>query len=214
MALPKPGTKIDWTDGDAAKVEEPTVGKKLLGWIASERPPFKFMNFLFFNLGEWVDYLESVTDEVLAATPQAVVDAGGSGTHTTLQAAHDDASIVAGSVIKIISDLSVTATTTITKPDIAIEMVPGKRILKDAGAPAAGFVGVQITATADRVRLNHLGFGRLANEFDGAGDIALEIVAGASDVYVNNPIFAPGNSSDITDAGTDTAINQPQNVAV
>lgn len=50
--MAKPASKPNWTDGDAAKVTEPTVGKKLLGWIADERPSFKFMNWLFYNITE------------------------------------------------------------------------------------------------------------------------------------------------------------------
>ena len=65
MALPKPTTNIDWTDGAAAKQVEPSAAKKLLGLFALERPPFEFMNFLFFNTDEWIKYLESVTDETL-----------------------------------------------------------------------------------------------------------------------------------------------------
>ena len=40
MAKPSEG-HLEWTDGDAAKQADPGGSKKLLGWVASERPPFK-----------------------------------------------------------------------------------------------------------------------------------------------------------------------------
>ena len=211
MALPKPSTNIDWTDGAPSKVVEPSAAKKLLGWVALERPPFEYMNFLFFNTDEWIKYLESITDET-ANNKQVIVDAGGNGQFTTLQAAHDDASVVAGSKILVISDLSVDATVNISKNDIEIEFRNGRRLLKGGGAPAAGFIGMQIQATADRVRLKHCGFGRAGGQFNGAGDVALDIVAGVEDCFLDNPIFGPGNTSDLADAGTDTAISNPQNM--
>lgn len=61
--LPKPTDHIDWTDGNPLKITEPTSGKKLLGWALAERPPFQFMNWLFWQLDNWDKYLESITDD-------------------------------------------------------------------------------------------------------------------------------------------------------
>jgi len=171
------------------------------------------MNFLFLNTDEWVKYLESVTDET-ANNNQVLVDAGGSGQFLTLQAAHDDAGTVPGTKLLVISDLSIDVKVTISKNDIEIEFRNGKRLLKGGGAPAAGFTGMEIQATADRVRLKHCGFGRAGGLFDGAGNVALDIIAGATDVYLDNPIFGPGNTSDLLDNGTDTVIASPQNMSV
>lgn len=212
MALPKPSSHIDWTDGAVSKVVEPSAAKKLLGWVALERPPFEYMNFLFFRLDEWAKYLESITDETANARV-VLVDAGGNGQFTTLQAAHDSASVVAGSKILILSDLSLDSTTTISKNDIEIEMRPGTRILKGGGAAATNFTGIQVQATADRCRLKGFGLGRAGNFFNGTGDKALEIVAGAADVFIDNPASPTGNTTDIDDQGTDTVIANPQNPA-
>jgi hypothetical protein len=64
--LSKPPVKPSWTDGNALKVTEPSSGKKLLGWTKSERPPFQFMNWIHWLTKEWVDYFESVTDDLMA----------------------------------------------------------------------------------------------------------------------------------------------------
>lgn len=211
MALPKPTTKTDWTDGDAAKQVEPSAGKKLLGWVALERPPFEFANFLQFNNDEWVKYLESITDETVNAR-QVIVNAAGNGQFLTLQAAHDDAGTIPGTKILVTSDLSITATFNVSKNDLEVEFRPGFRLLKAGGAPATNFTGMQIQATADRFRGTHLAFGKAGSEFGGAGDLALEVVAGVDDAFLFNTIFGPGNTADLTDNGTDTVITASQNV--
>lgn len=211
MALSKPTTKTDWTLGEPAKVVEPSAGKKLLGWVALERPPFEFMNFLFFNTDEWVKYLESITDETVNAR-QVIVNAAGNGQFLTLQAAHDDADTVPGTKILITSDLSITATVNISKNDIEIEFRPGFRLLKGGGAPATNFTGMQIQATADRFRGTHLAFAKAGSVFNGASDKALEIVVGVEDAFLFNTIFGPGNTQDLDNQGTDTVITNSQNV--
>lgn len=213
MALPKPSTNMDWTDGDAAKQVEPSAGKKLLGWVALERPPFEYMNFLFYNTDLWVKYLESITDET-ANNRQVIVNASGDGQFTDLQSAHDDAGTVAGTKLLVTSDLSIDTKISITKADIEIEFRNGKRLLKGGGAPATNFTGIEIGATADRVRMKHCGFGRAGSLFSGAGDVALDIIAGATDVFVDNPIFGPGNTTDLQDNGTDTVVSNAQVMSV
>lgn len=205
---------MDWTDGNPSKVVEPGAAKKLLGWVALERPPFEFMNFLFFNTDEWVKYFEIVTDETAFARVDAIVDKDGNGSFLTLQEAHDSAQVTAGSTILITSDLELIATQNITKQDLEIKMQPGNRFLKGAGAPATNFKGISINATADRCRLMHLGLGRAGKLFNGSGDVVLQIEAGANDVLLFNPMSPPGNTADLTDNGTNTVVSIPQNVSV
>lgn len=85
----KPSSHINWTDGAASKVQEPTAPKKLIGWEPDERPSNKFMNFLFFNTDEWIKYLEGVTDEILTGAGSFfnVVVGTGAGTVVDLNAA-------------------------------------------------------------------------------------------------------------------------------
>lgn len=206
MALPKPSSHLSWTDGSPTKVVEPSAPKKLLGWVALERPPFEMINWLFYQAGNWIEYLESVTDESSLARVDAIVDKDGNGTHLTLQAAHDDSGVTTGSTILIVSDLFLDATVNITKPGIEIKMQQGKRFKKGGSAPATNFIGVSIGATADRVRLMHLAFGSAtgAEKFNGSGDIALDIDAGADNVFVFNPQFVTGNSTDLDDNSNTT----------
>jgi hypothetical protein len=212
MALPKPSSHLNWTDGNASKVVEPSGAKKLLGWVALERPPFEYMNCLFYTADLWNKYHESVTDETTLARVDAIVNADGDGTHLTLQDAHDDADVVAGSTILITSDLELDATVEISKPDIEIRMQPGKRIKKGGSAAATNFVGVRLLSTADRVRLHHMAFGSVtgAEKFSGAGDAALQIQAGCANAFLFNPVFVTGNTTDLDDSGTDTEVVSAQ----
>lgn len=69
--MPKPSPQFTWTDGSPTKVVEPSGPKKILGWQALERPPFEYMNWLFYHISNWLLYFESVTD-LRPLTVQAV----------------------------------------------------------------------------------------------------------------------------------------------
>ncbi|MEE8298413.1 MAG: hypothetical protein V3R67_03440 [Thermodesulfobacteriota bacterium] len=146
MALPKPSSHTDWTDGAASKVVEPSAAKKLLGWVALERPPFEFMNFLFFRGDEWDKYHESVTDELLAGNVafDAIVGSG-PGTFATINAAV--AAVSAGGKIFVKENQALSVTQIINKNDIELTFAPGV-VLSQAGGLA---LGLQIAA--ERVRV-------------------------------------------------------------
>jgi len=53
----KPSKYADWvTDGDPAKVEEPSGALKGEGYIALEKPKSKNHNWLFYNFDQWTKY--------------------------------------------------------------------------------------------------------------------------------------------------------------
>lgn len=54
----KPSTYINWTDGSGTKVSQPPSSKMLSGWTSGEVPPFQYMNWLFFQLDQWIQYLD------------------------------------------------------------------------------------------------------------------------------------------------------------
>lgn len=55
--MSKPTSKPNWTDGAASKVSEPSESKKLQGWLKTEKPPFNFFNWLFYNISQWISFL-------------------------------------------------------------------------------------------------------------------------------------------------------------
>lgn len=58
MSVPKPTSFPNWTDGSPSKVQEPPPAKKLAGWTPGEPPPMQYMNWLFYNLDQWVKWIE------------------------------------------------------------------------------------------------------------------------------------------------------------
>lgn len=197
MAKPSEG-HISWTDGSVSKVDDPGGAKKLVGWEAAERPAFKYMNWLFYVVDLWLKYFEEVTDVSLAANYAAVVNSS-TGTHATLQAAHDDAGVVPGSRILVTEDAALDGTVNLTKADLEIEFAPGVTYSKGGGAAATNFAGISIGASADGIRFKH---GRFAG-FIGSGDRAIDLDVGADYAVFLNPRFGT-NTTDIEDNSNTT----------
>lgn len=60
--MAKPSDHLDWTDGAASKQVEPSGTKKLAGWLSGEKPPFQFMNWLFYFTDLWNKHFEAQID--------------------------------------------------------------------------------------------------------------------------------------------------------
>lgn len=62
----KPTSKIDWTEGNPSfgtVTVEPNGAKKQTGWEIDERPPRQYINWLFYNLDQWIKYFEVPTGD-------------------------------------------------------------------------------------------------------------------------------------------------------
>jgi hypothetical protein len=67
--MPKPDTVLGWNPPDGpTTVVEPSSIKKLLGWLAGERPPAQFFNWFWKKTSQWVDYLDGLNTESLTWT--------------------------------------------------------------------------------------------------------------------------------------------------
>ena len=76
----KPTSKPQWTVGnpDIATVSiEPGGPKKVTGWLAGEKPPFQWMNWLFYNISLWISYLEHPEVEPLVVDDNVTLSATG-----------------------------------------------------------------------------------------------------------------------------------------
>ncbi|MCP4482086.1 MAG: lactonase family protein [bacterium] len=60
--LEKPDSKTNWTDSQLAYRSEPDAIKKDNGYITKEKLGYKTFNWLIWIFGQWIDYLESLTD--------------------------------------------------------------------------------------------------------------------------------------------------------
>lgn len=200
--MAKPTSKPDWTVGNPSfgtVTVEPSAGKKQNGWDVAERPARQFMNWLFFNIGEWIDYFETTTDGLLNL--QGIFDAvvGTGGDFATLTDLVLDADYQAGNVknILITSDQTLNAPITFDQNDLNIEAKPGVNILKGIGAAQAFIID------AERIRLNKL---RFAN-FSAGGDIAVRIEGTAKYTIVNQCYFL-NNDTEIEDNGVASSLAQ------
>jgi hypothetical protein len=63
MSFPRPEDLPRWADGASAAVQEPSEGKKDLGWVA-EKPPHEVENWLQLKNYQWLAYLASLIDPV------------------------------------------------------------------------------------------------------------------------------------------------------
>lgn len=71
--------KPQWADGDPSYVIEPTSGKKSLGWLSGEKPPFQYANWLHFQTKLWIDWFESKvasSDRITLKSDNATWDGG------------------------------------------------------------------------------------------------------------------------------------------
>lgn len=168
--MAKPTSKPNWTVGNpdfATVTVEPSAAKKEAGWLPDERPSREFMNWLFNNLGEWVDYFET---EIDGFSGQSIIyDAfvGAGGTHADINALMSDPAIATLKNILIVSTLAVDATQVINQDGMNFTFKANAGILKNG--PTGANLGLQIDGS--RVRIIN---GRFLSFSDG-GDKAMQI---------------------------------------
>jgi hypothetical protein len=59
----KPSTYLNWTDGDPLKVTQPPSPQQLSGWTEGEPIPFQYLNWLFYETDQWIQWLDGITNE-------------------------------------------------------------------------------------------------------------------------------------------------------
>ena len=132
--MAKPTSKPEWTVGNPSfgtVTIEPSAGKKQTGWTAGERPPFQFMNWLFWIINDWIDYFETTTDSLIVQLGIYDAQVGTGGTHATLADLVADAAWIAGTIKNVIvtSDQALSAPITLDKDDVNLEFKPGVAVL-------------------------------------------------------------------------------------
>jgi hypothetical protein len=187
MPLPaKPATTPEWTEGNAPARTEPTLSYKQAGWAASVRPPYQFMNWILYNLTEWVKYFDAAIQAIYGASVvfDAYVGTGPFATHADINAVMADGAIGPGCRIMILNSMALAQTQQITKQDCEVFLKPGV-ILTDSGAAT----GIRVTATGVRIKGGKMsGFGTEA--------ILVDVTSLAS--MIGEMRFA-GNADDIND---------------
>lgn len=178
--MAKPASKPEWTvdNPDFGTVTvEPTAQEKKTGWLPDQRPPREWMNWLFYNINQWIDYLEAETDNF---SNQAIIyDAfvGAGGTHADINALMADPDIAQKKNILIVSNLAVDLTQEIDQDGMNFDFKAGASITKNG--PTGAAVGLQVNAA--RVRINN---GRFIG-FNDVGEKGVEVLGNNNIVQGN-----------------------------
>lgn len=72
----KPTERIlDWASGGTKT--DPGAGKEAAGWIANDRPPGNWWNYILSSFGKWISYADEAIDEKLnEVSPESLVFSG------------------------------------------------------------------------------------------------------------------------------------------
>lgn len=188
----KPASRPAWTATNPGVRVEPSAPYKNTGWFSNIRPPYQFMNWLFYNLGvEWLGYFEGVTDALKNAGAQFDFTIGTGGDFADINAAMAAPGVFAGARLYILNSLAFAMTQQITKNQISIDMGPGT-VLSDAGA----LIGIQVSATRCRIK---------GGKMSGFATEALLIDAGSNYTMIGEMLFQ-GNAADVNDLNLKTAM--------
>ncbi len=166
----KPATKPEWTESNAGVRTEPSPSYKNTGWFSNIRPPYQFMNWLFYSIGvEWLNYFESTTDVLKNVSSSYDFSIGVGGDFADINAAMASIDVAAGARLLVVSTLNLALTQQVTKNNIEIAMKPGVA-LTDGGAGT----GLRISATRCRLRGGKMsGFGGQAILIDASSDYTM-----------------------------------------
>ena len=184
MALPKPTEKTLWTKTNPTQRVEPSGSKKEAGYATDERPDPKGFNWLLYIMNEWIEYLESVTDDFIGyqSIYAAFVGTGGLATHATLNDAIAD--VAAGSRILVLNSATIDTPQSISKNRIQVEFQPGVIYTKGTAQ-----YGLQIQA--DYVRI----IGGEFENFSGGSDAAIRVDASSDHCKVSGTHFRNVNET-------------------
>lgn len=198
MALPKPAGHIGWVpDENPTKAIEPNGAKKTLGFVGDERPDFKHHNWLWARIGNWLEYLESITDDNTAALVEfnATVGSAPGCTHPDLQSAIDDAS--PGWKILVTESANVSTRIALSMNDIEVIFKPGVVYTKTGDTVCLEYSSARIKVRG----------GRFVGYTTG-GDIVHRFMSGADYCHLLESVFGASTDTDYDDSGV-TAGKKP-----
>lgn len=61
--ITKPSSYLNWTDGSSTKITQPPSAQQLSGWTEGEPIPFQYLNWLFYQTDQWIQWLDGYTNE-------------------------------------------------------------------------------------------------------------------------------------------------------
>ena len=71
--MARPSTYLNWIPtGSAAYITQPSAGTLSSGWTGQQSPPYQYMNWLFYMIDQWIQYLDSYESNLSAAEVSAL----------------------------------------------------------------------------------------------------------------------------------------------
>lgn len=198
-----PNKKLDWTRGNVNQgtiTVEPSTAKKEMGWNVDERPPRETMNWLFWNVTEWQDYVQELGEQIEGQLGEWDAIVGAGGTHADINALMTAINTPSSGFENA---RNILVTTTLPTAAVQIIDVEGMNFSFKA---QAGFlkngssIGLQIDAP--RVRILNARF----SSYITGGDIPLELTANAKNCFVQGCSFH-NSDTDINDLGSNNVLN-------
>ena len=192
--MAKPSSKLDWTidNPDFATVTvEPTAAKKKAGWFPDERPPREFLNCLFFNVGEWINYFEGITDGLSNQLGQFDAVIGFGGSHENINTLMQDPNIANIKNVLITSSILVDQIQVIDQSDMTFTFKPQTHLTK-------GMANTGLQIDAERVRIKGARFLNFT-------DYAIELTANAKNCLITECYFN-NNTEAINDLGANNLL--------
>jgi len=188
--MAKPTSHLDWAVGNpnpSLNIIEPSSAKKISAWAADERPPYEFMNWLFFRQDEWNKYFESQTDSFAGKYP-VVIGSGADATHATLQAAVNDVALGTDLWVLVKEGEALNTAISLTKARWRIDIAPGVVYSKGGGAPTSAF-----SVEAEGIEIN---YGRFTG-WTGGSDVVILQNAAAEYAKVFGCRFGASTNSEV-----------------
>lgn len=191
----KPTSTPEWTESNpnfGLVTIEPTSGKKITGWTPGEKPAPEYMNWLFYNITQWIKYFDGVALEAYTA----VVGAGPGTTHLTLDLALADVNVPSGSRILVRDSATINAVIQVTKNDIEIKFMPGVTYTKGTVSNA-----IKVSATGFKM------YGGRFSSYSAVGvDKAIIVDAPSNYAMIRDTRFAACDT-EIDDANGNSSIS-------
>lgn len=187
----RPTDYPQWTTGNPGVQVEPTLSQKFAGWFVNQRPPNTWMNWLFGNISDWINWLDQ---QVQANNNNVTYDAvvGTNGTFPDINTLMASANIANIKNVLISTPQTLTATQVINQPDMVFTFKP------QAWYSPAFLVADAIHITAPRVRI----FGGRFYSFTG-NVITLEV--GADNCLISQ-VYFHNNTGTISDLASNTTL--------
>ena len=150
-----------WVPGDeAARITDPGIGKRALGWVYQEKPPFQFMNWIHNIQGHWLVGLQGGFFDIVVGS--STEKANNEATHTIDEII--DANVPAGSRVLILDGThTLTANMALSNVDLLIISESPLAIV------AVSTFQILLTGARQIARLRVTGAGAADVQLSGAG---------------------------------------------